>query len=343
MSNESTTPWLSNSSALAVNACTVSPTVVLELTATSDIISTANRVYDFCATVGFVAGCFLLYSFVQTYRAQRRLAWLNRLLWSFCGFQLLLLSLSIVVDTPPSLKTSILGCAALSFTINTTYLCGLFVLVLMAYVLALDPPSNALLRRPGVCVALVGLTSALTSLLLAAIRGPKDELYQETECFMDPVQAGVSYALAKLCLSFLLPYILKLGLVICGCVRQSKSNGRFLSGSEEGPVFLGVTAVSLLCQLFYTVSLVRGAQLQADSELSHRERAFVSVAELVFFSASSANLILVLFTHKPSRERIGGLFRQLTDCCTCPMHTQANRNIITPHIEITDTLQDIEL
>ncbi|XP_061910879.1 uncharacterized protein LOC133655007 [Entelurus aequoreus] len=342
MTNVNTTPWRSDSKAVDVNASTESPTPVMELIAASDIISTANHVYALFAAVGFVSGCFLLYSFAYTHRAQRRLAWFDCLLWVFCGLQLLLVLLSLynVVHRPHSLQTSVLGCAALSFTVNTTYLCGLFILALMAYVLALDPPSNTLLRRPGVCVAVVVFTSTLISVLLAAIRGPGDGLHQNTDCFMDPLHAGV-YAVAKLCLAFLIPYVLKLGLVVCGCVRQSKSNRRFLSGSEEGPVFLAVTGVSLLCHLFYMVVLVRGAQLQ-EGELSNRQRAFVSVAELVFFSASSGSLIIVPLMHRPSRERIGGLLRRLSDCCTRSVHTQANRNIITPHIEITDTLQDIE-
>ena len=272
------------------------------------------------------------------------LAWLDCLLWAFCGFQLLLLLLSLhaVAYRPDYLRTTALGCAALSFVINTASLCGLFVLVLMAYVLTLDPPSHALLRKPGVCAALVILTSVLISLMLAAIRGPSEALQETTECFMDPVQAGVSYAASKLCLAFLIPYILQLGLLICGCVRQWKSKGRFLSGSEEGPVFLAVSVVMFLCLLFHSVALVRGARLQGEVGTSHHEQAFLNVAEFVLFAGSSASLLLVLFMHRPCRESLHGLLRQLRDCCRNPGRTQPHRNIIAPHIEITDTLQDIE-
>lgn len=291
-----------------------------------------------------MAACFLLYSFIQTYRAHRRLAWLHCLLWVFCGFQLLLLLLSLhaVAYRPHYLNTTALGCAALSFFINTASLCGLFVLVLMAYVLTLDPPSHALLRRPAVCAPLVIGTSVLVSLLLAGIRGPKEGLQAKSNCYMDPVKDGVSYAVAKLCLAFLIPYTLQLGLLIGGCVRQWKSKGRFLSGSEEGPVFLTVTVVMFVCLLFYHVVLLRGAQISREVELSCYERAFLSVAEFVLFSGSSASLLLVLLVHRPCRESLQGVFRQLRDCCRSPGHTQPNRNIIAPHIEITDTLQDIE-
>lgn len=307
-------------------------------------MSRANYVYSFFAGLGFIAGCFLLYSFIQTYRAQRRLAWLDCLLWAFCGFQLLLLlfSLYAVAHRPHYLRTTALGCATLSFTINTASLCGMFVLVLMAYVLTLDPPSHALLRKPCTCAALVILTSVLISLVLAGIRGPNDGLQEEEDCFMDPVHAGVSYSAAKLCLAFLIPYILTLGLLICGCVRQRKSNGRFLSGSEEGPVFLTVTASVFFCQLFYSVAMVRGATLHKEGVLSHHERAFLSVAEFVLFSGSSVSLLLVLLMHRPCRESLYGVFRQMRDCCRSPGRSQPNRNIIAPHIEITDTLQDIE-
>lgn len=319
----------------------VSPSTTLEEIAANDIISRANYVYSFFAALGFIAGCFLLYSFIQTYRAQRRLAWLDCLLWAFCGFQLLLLLLSLyaVAHRPKYLTTTALGCAAISFTINTASLCALFVLVLMAYVLTLDPPSHALLRKPGVCAALVILTSVLISLILAGIRGPNHELQEESDCFMDGFPPGVSYAAAKLFLVFLIPYILQLGLLICGCVRQWKSKGRFLSGSEEGPVFLTVTVVMFFCQLFSSVVLVRGAQLQTEGR---KDRVFLSVAEFVLFSGSSASLLLVLLMHRPCRESLHGVFRQLKDCCRSPGRTQPNRNIIAPHIEITDTLQDIE-
>ncbi|XP_069011914.1 uncharacterized protein [Embiotoca jacksoni] len=317
---------------------------VLDLIAANDIIAKANHVYSFFAGLGFLAGCFLLYGFIQTYRAHRRMAWLDCLLWVFCGLQLLILLLSLhaVAYRPHYLRTTALGCAALSFTINTASLCGLMVLVLMAYVLTLDPPSHAVLRKPAVCAALVILTSALTSLLLASIRGPSVGLQEEGNCFMDPVHAGVSYAAARLCMIFLIPYILQLGLLISGCVRQWKSKGRFLSGSEEGPVFLAVTVVTFFCLLFYSVALVRGAQLKRDRELSHLEQAFLSVAELVLFSGSIFSLLLVLLMHRPCRESLHGVIRQLRDCCRRPGNTQPHRNIIAPHIEITDTLQDIE-
>ncbi|XP_039990916.1 uncharacterized protein LOC120794189 [Xiphias gladius] len=349
LTTERSTPSpFSNSSTLTDNNFTitdtstsVSPSSVLDEIAASDVTSRANYVYSFFAGLGFMAGCFLLYSFIHTYRAHRRMAWLDYLLWAFCGFQLLLLLLSLhaVAYRPDHLRTTALGCAALSFIINTVTLCGLFVLVLMAYVLSLDPPSNALLRKPGVCAALVILISVLISLLLAGIRGPRDRLQEKTICFMDPVQAGVSYPAAKMCLAFLIPYMLQLGLLIGGCVRQWKSKGRFLSGLEEGPVFLTVTVVMFLCLLFYNVALVRGALLQSSSK---HEQAFLSVAEFVLFSGSSASLLLVLFMHRPCRESLQGVFRQLRVCCRSPGRTQPNRNIIAPHIEITDTLQDIE-
>lgn len=352
----STTPPFTDSPTVVGNATTAaiimdnptsafSPQNKLDEISANDITSRANYFYSFFAGLGFIAGCFLIYSFIQTYRAQRRLAWLDCLLWAFCSLQLLLLllSLHIVAYRPHYLLATGLGCAALSFTINTACLCGLLVLVLMAYVLTLDPPSHALLRKPWVCAALVILTSILISLLLAGLRGPRDGLQEKGRCFMDPVQAGVSYAAARLCLAFLIPYILQMGLLIGGCVRQWKSKGRFLSGSEEGPVFLAVTVVMFICQFFYSVALVRGAQLaQREEGLTHHERAFLSVAEFVLFSGSSGSLLLVLLLHRPCRESLHGVFRQLRDCCQSPGRTQPNRNIIAPHIEITDTLQDIE-
>ncbi|XP_031698853.1 uncharacterized protein LOC116381137 [Anarrhichthys ocellatus] len=343
MSNRSvdlvpTTPPFSNSSPV-LETSTSAVSSISDIIAPSDI---TYNVYSFLAGLGFMAGCFLVYSFIQTYRAQRRLAWLDCLLWAFCVLQLLLLLLSLhaVAHRTYSPITTGLGCAALSFTINTASLCSLLVLVLMAYVLTLDPPSHALLRKPRVCAALVILTSILISLLLAGLRGPGDDLQEKRECFMDTVLAGVSYAAARLCLALLIPYILQLGLVIGGCVRQWKSKGRFLSGSEEGPLFLTVTLVVFFCQLFYSVALVRGAQLKQQERL--REKVFLSVAEFVLFSGSSASLLLMLFMHRPCRESLHGACRQLRDCCRSPGHSQPNRNIIAPHIEITDTLQDIE-
>lgn len=340
---ESSTPPLPNDSSTILNGSTskASSTSKLDIIAANDLTSRANYVYSFLAGLGLIAGCFLLYSFIQTFRAQRRLAWLECLLAAFCGLQLLLLLLSLhaVAYRPDYLQTTGLGCAALSFTINTASLCNLFVLVLMAYVLSLDPPSHALLRKPRICVALVILTSVLISLLLAGLRGPHSGLQKEGICVMDPVR--VSYAAARLCLAFLIPYVLQLGLLISGCIRQWKSKGRFLHGSEEGPVFLTVTAVTFFCQLFYSVVLVKAARFEKEGP-SYQERAFLSVAEFVLFSGSSASLLLVLLVHRPRRESLHGLFKQMKDCCRSPGRPQPNRNIISPHIEITDTLQDIE-
>lgn len=316
---------------------------VLVKIAANDLISNANYVYSLLATFGLLAGCFLLYSFIQTYRAHKRLAWLGCLLWVFCGFQLLLLLLSLhtVAHRPAYLNTTALGCAALSFTINIASLCGLLVLVLMASVVTFDPPSNHLLRKSRVCAALVGITSVLISLVLAGIRGPRGDLQKEGNCLMDPTTDGVSYAVARLCLVFLIPYILQVGLLIGGCIRQRESNGRFLSGSEEGPVFLAVTGFTLICQLFYSVALLRGALINSERQLTFHQQAFLSVSEFVLFSGSSVSLLLVLFMHRPCRESLYGVIRRLRDCCRRP-GPQPNRNIIAPHIEITDTLEDIE-
>lgn len=322
----------------------MSITAVFDRIAANDIMSAANHLYSLFVTLGLLAGGFLLYSFIQTYRAHKRLAWLGCLLWVFCGFQLLLLllSLHVVAHRPEYLRTTALGCAALSFTINTASLCGLLVLVLMASVLTFDPPSHHLLRKSSVCAALVSVASVLISLVLAAVRGPGGDLQKNVTCSMDPTEAGVPYAAARLCLLCLVPYTLQLGLLIGGCVRQWKSKGRFLSGSEEGPVFLTVTGVTLICQLFYSVSLLRGALLENEGRLTFRQEAFLSVAEIVLFSGSSASLLLVLFMHRPCRESLYGAIRRLRDCCRRPGRTQPNRNIIAPHIEITDTLEDIE-
>ncbi|XP_061665800.1 uncharacterized protein LOC133495320 [Syngnathoides biaculeatus] len=338
------TQTLPNSSAAAVEGPTPTPAGALELIEAANLISAANRAYAVLAAAAFVAGCFLLCGLVATWRAGRHVIWLDRLLWAFCGLQLLLLLFSLynVVHRPYSLRTAALGCAALSFAINTTSTCGLLVLALMAYSLALDPPSDGFLRRPGICVALVVLTSICITLLLDGLRGPSDGFRRETDCFMDPVHAGVSYAVAKLCLAFLMPYGLQLALLICGCVRQKQSNRRFLSGSEQGPVLLAFGATLLFCHLFYAAALVRAARLQARGELSHRQRAFVSVAELVFFAGSCACLTLVPLVHRPSRKKLAGQFGRAADLCPRPARAQPSRNIITPHIEITDTLQDIE-
>ncbi|KAM8837519.1 uncharacterized protein AB9W97_002662 [Spinachia spinachia] len=336
----STTPPFSNTSA------SEGPSVFDEIAA-NDLTSRANYIYSLLAVLGFIAGCFLLYTVIQTYRAQRRLAWLDRLLWAFCVLQvlLLLLSLHAAAYRPHYLIATGLGCAALSFAINTTSLCSLLVLVLMAYVLSLDPPSHALLRRPGVSAALVILTSVLASVLLAGLRGLTGPLQEEGRCFMDPFEAGATYAAARLCLTSTIPLACQAGLLVGGCVRQRKTKGRFLSGSEEGPVFLAVALVVSSCQLFYGVALVRGARLHQAAQPEKEaqwERAFLSVAELVLFSGSGASLLLVLLVHRPCREGLLGAFRQLSDCCGGRGRTQPHRNIIAPHIEITDRLQDIE-
>lgn len=304
-----------------------------------DVTSRANYVYSVFAALGFVSGCFLLYGFVQTYRVQRWLGWLYRLLAAFCCLQMLilLLSLHMVFKRPHYLQTTVLGCAALYFAIDAVSLCGLLILVLMAYALTLDPPPNALLRKPWVCTALVVLTSTVVSLLLAGLRNPHTRLQDTIDCFKG--QVPVSYAATRLFLAVLVPYVLQFGLLTFGLVRQWKTKGRFLSGSEEGPVYLTVALLMLFCQLFYSVVLASIAQQEV---MTPGKLALQSVAEFVLYLGSSCSLLLVLFVHRPCRESLHTLFRQLRDCCQNPGRSQTNRNIIAPQIEITDTLQDIE-
>uniref|UniRef100_A0A096MH61 Uncharacterized LOC103155095 n=1 Tax=Poecilia formosa TaxID=48698 RepID=A0A096MH61_POEFO len=335
-------PTFSSTAALTSSSGTTNTYVhdVHDITAADGLTSRTNQVYSAVALLGFCAGFFVVFSFVQTFRAQRRLAWLDCLLWVFCGLQLLLLllSLHIVAHRPKYMPNSLLGCAALSFAVNATSLCGVLVLVLMAFVLTLDPPSNAPLRKPTVCAALVLLSSVAVSLLLAGLRG----LPPGQDCIMDPAPAGIAYAAAKLSLVVLVPYTLQVGLLVSGCVRQWRSKGRFLSGSEEGPVFLTVTVLVFLCQLFHCAALLRAAGLVQNGQERRLDRAFLTVAECVLFSGSSGSMVLVLLLHRPSRESLQGALRQLRDCCRRPGRAQPNRNIIAPHIEITDTLQDME-
>lgn len=300
----------------------------------NDVTSRANYIYCVFAAAGLVSGFFLLYTFVQTYRVQRRLGWLHQLLAAFCCLQMLLLlfSLHMVFNRPDYLQTTALGCTALYFAIDATSLCSLLVLVLMAYVLTLDPPPNAMLRKPWVCTALVVPTSAVVSGLLAGLRK-----FNTINCFKG--QVPVSYAGTKLFLAVLVPYFLQFGLLIWGLVHQRKTKGRFLSGSEEGPVYLTVTLLTFFCQLFYSVVLSNVAQQEV---LTPAKLALVSVAEFVLYLGSSCSLLLVLFMHRPCRESLYTLFRQQHNCCQNPGRSQPNRNIIAPHIEITDTLQDIE-
>ena len=311
----------------------------VNIIAANDLMSTANYIYSFLAALSLVSACFLLYSFIQTYRAQRRIAWLDCLFWAFCGSQLLLVFLSMwsVAYRPDYLTATPLACAALSFSVNMASLCGLLLLVLMAYVLTFDPPSHALLRRPGVSVSLVALASVLSSVVLAAVRWPSKGT--EPHCIIDPLVNGLSYAVAKLCLSFIIPCLLLLGLLIAGCVRQWKSRGRFLSGSEEGPVFLTLAVVLLVCQLFYDVVLLRETGPNEEDSRVYKQ-ALLSVAESVLFAGSALSLLLVLFMHRSCRESLKGALRQLRDCCRSLGGTQTHRHITAPHIEITDTLQD---
>ncbi|KAM4715343.1 uncharacterized protein FYW61_018268 isoform 2-T2 [Anableps anableps] len=136
------------SSTFSPNATATSSagTIVSDITAANDLTSTASFVYSFLAVLGFCAGCFIFHSFVQTFRAQRRLAWLDCLLWVFCGFQLLLLllSLHIVVHRPKYMQSTALGCAALSFAVNAASLCGVLVLVLHG----VRPHSGPAVQRP---------------------------------------------------------------------------------------------------------------------------------------------------------------------------------------------------
>lgn len=305
----------------------------------NDVISRANYVYCVFAALGIVSGCFLLYGFVQTYRVERELRWLFSLLAAFCCLQMLilLLSLHMATNRPKYLRTTALGCAALYFAIDEASLCGLLILVLMAYALTLDPSPDALLRKPLVCTALVVLTSAAVSLLLAGLRKPPTALQDTIDCFKG--QVPVSYAATRLFLAVLVPYFFQFGLLTCGLVRQWKTKGRFLSGSKEGPVYLTVTLLMLFCQLFYSMVLVSIAKQEV---VTLGKLALENVAEFVLYLGSSCSLLLMLFVHRPCRESLHPLFRQLRDCCQNPGHSQPNRNIIAPHIEITDTLQDIE-
>lgn len=340
---DTTPPALSTQAPSTSQALTDSPPNttldVLDAIAAGSVSSRANYLYACFFTVGLASACFLLYAFIQSSKTPRGgVARVDVLLWAFCSSQLLLLlfSLSSLVHRPHYLVTTHLGCAALAFFVNMASFCGLLLLVLMGYVLTFDPPTHTMLWRPGACVALVVLASVLVSVVLGGIRGLAmgQDLWRKGEiCVIDPAEAGLSYAVAKLCMGFVFPYVLLVVILTGGCVRQWKSSGRFLSGSEEGPVFLSVATVMFACQLFYGVVLVRGAGLGTRWGLSPAEKVFLSVAECVLFSGSCVCLLLVLLLHRPSRGSLQGGISQIRDCCSS---RQTHRHVMAPQVEIAD-------
>ncbi|XP_062330836.1 uncharacterized protein LOC134031281 [Osmerus eperlanus] len=309
------------------------PTDFLDIIEANDITSRATYVYTIFMALALVSAVFLLYGFIQSYRAQRELALVDSVLLAFSVSQLLLLllSLSSVAYRPKYLEATRLGCATLSFSVNTVFLWGMLLLVLMGYMLTFDATSHPLLGHSWVCVGLALLVSGLSSVLLAGLRWPSQGVEGTERCVIDAVEAGRSYIVAKLCVSFLIPYLLLLCLLVGGCVHQWKSSDRFLSGAEERSVFLAVSAATFACQVFYFAALLRGVGLEG---LSHRERAFLSVAELVMYSESCVCLGLVLLLHGPSRESLVRAGRQLRDCCRSLRGGQTHSQVIAPHIEI---------
>lgn len=302
----------------------------------NDLMSRANYVYAFCMVLALASAGFLLYGFINTYRAQRELALVDSVLLAFSVSQLLLLllSLSTVAHRPRYLVTTGLGCATLSFSVNTVSLSGMLLLVLLGYMLTVDATSHPVLGRPAMCVGLVVLASAISSVLLAALRGPGQGLEEMGVCVIDPVDAGRSYINAKLCVAFLIPYILLLVLLIGGFVHQWKSTSRFLSDAEEWSVLLAISVATFACQVFYFVVLLKGVGLAETTPPGHRDRALLCVAELVMFSGSCLCLLLVLLLHRSSREDLLRSGRQLRDCCRSLGGRKTHSQMIAPQIEI---------
>ncbi|XP_066545764.1 C3a anaphylatoxin chemotactic receptor isoform X2 [Amia ocellicauda] len=319
---------------------------ISDLTAASDITSRANYCYMFFILAGLCATVFIFYTFLHAYRTRRALSKVDSFFGALCISDLfvILYSLSAVAHRPKYLETTGLGCAILSFFFNVAHLSSQFLQVLAVSFVMYDeiPQGPTLVRRlldsGPACAALTAAMAALFSMLLAGLLGFQDLLHNNLHCQLDPLQAVRAYDITKFCIAFAIPQVVLLLTCFVACTR---SGGSAWSKLKACPASLAVSLLTLLCRLFYyCVLLHRTSQKYGWESGSPQQEALMNVAEFVLFSGSCLDLVLVVFLYEPCRDR---LQVQLRDCCHRLRGREANRNIMTPHIEIADMDEALDL
>lgn len=308
----------------------------------NDLASSANYCYALFAALGFVSALFLYFSFEKSYRkARKKWTWMDSILctYSICEFYVILISISSLAQRPSSMTTTHLGCAILSFSFNVACLTGALHQTLMLFFLAFRQDSSIparlqdVLDSPALCAVGISTVSLMLSIILAVLRGCPGAHVDLAECRLDPSSAATyKYRVAKFIISFILPDIITVTLLVIG----KWSNKNFLQSLKKKAVFPMVILVTFFTRLYYHVFLLKTV---STPDLPYQE-AIMSVAEYVLFGGSSVNLVLVLWLHEPCRKTLQHTVDDLRDCIT---GREARSQVMNPSIVISDTQESNEL
>uniref|UniRef100_A0A3B3RXG5 G-protein coupled receptors family 1 profile domain-containing protein n=2 Tax=Paramormyrops kingsleyae TaxID=1676925 RepID=A0A3B3RXG5_9TELE len=305
-----------------------------------DLASSANYCYALFGALGFASALFLYFSFEKSYRkARKKWTWMDSILctYSICEFYVILISISSLAHRPRYMMTTHLGCAILSFSFNVACIIGALHQTLMLFFLAFRQDSSIparlqkVLDSPALCAVGMSMVSLILSIILAVLRGPHGHLDNIAECQLD-ASPSASYRVAKFIISFVLPNIITVTLLVIG----KWSNKNFLQSLKKKAIFPTVILVTFFTRLYYHVFLVK----TVSTPVLPYQKAMMSVAEYVLFGGSSVNLVLVLWLHEPCRKTLQHTVDDLRDCV---IGREARSQVMNPSIVISDTQDSNEL
>ncbi|XP_053132117.1 uncharacterized protein LOC128336455 [Hemicordylus capensis] len=292
--------------------------------------------------VGLVAGVIILAIFIKNYR-QHDLEKLDILLFAHTISNLLMILFSFTVTARPDyLEVSYFECGVLSFFSNLSYFSSQYLLILMVLSIFLHrhPPQNTFIKKahknPLICVGFVLTCAFCAALIVVALLGVEN--YDKgTDCQLDPLFAWPEYEIIKFTFGFGLPSLSQLLCFILLLMKETRPEIH-PPGQNVHPYLtvLVITITTFMSSLFYNIMILSRTNLKIQRSIGTPQNELtMNTAEILLFSMSCANLVIILFLHKPYRSGLWNIITNLTKVCR--RRQDSNRSVEMPetHTEVS--------
>ncbi|XP_078273738.1 uncharacterized protein LOC144603852 [Rhinoraja longicauda] len=267
---------------------TVDKDIIVKIIELQQLISRGVYVYSVFGLIGLLAGIYILITYVRDFVKKSKLSKLDISVFTaaVADFVLLLFSITDLVR-PNDLSTSALGCTFLSFSFNIPYFYTAYVQAAIFFFTGEHSvqAGRVLSRWLFTVLGMSVLWSALISTLAGAGQPPGVVV----NCYLDPLEAPLSYVIVKFLFGFLVPTLMAVGRFLHLSICSGWQNPR--------PLPLALFTVTFLCRLVYNVMLLLRSGV-SDAYGQRREEMRAVMGELVLFVGSCLCLVSVAVLRK---------------------------------------------
>ncbi|XP_003428891.2 uncharacterized protein LOC100085358 [Ornithorhynchus anatinus] len=290
--------------------------------ASQSIISRFMQAYfALFVPTSLAAGAFILTTFI---RKRTTLEKLDIFLWDLAVTNILVTLFSFTAFVRPKyISTSNLICGVLSFFFNVCYFNAQYLQMVMLFTFLLHNYPNwmnvvtSIPQKPLGCLGLILACAFCSSLVGVSLLGTAGTLHEITSCQVDPLTAWPEYEMVKVSLGFGIALISEMFFLVLLFVKLAKWEAPWhKENMATYQVVLAITLILFACRLFYNTKLLCRTRLKLQQNLGTPwEELIMNIAELVLFGESCVSSLAIVLLHKPCRDALFKLLRDITKSC----------------------------